>query len=92
MLKIEISKQFKKSLKKYRNNKKVLQELDLVLGILVNGKPLPSKYKDHKLSGKLKSIRECHLRPDDLLLYFIVNDVDILKLYDIGTHSDILNM
>lgn len=92
MLKIEISKQFKRSLKKYKNNKKVLQELDLVLDLLVNGKPLPPKYKDHKLSGKLKSIRECHLRPDDLLLYFIVNDVGILKLYDIGTHSDIFNM
>ena len=89
MLRLEISKRFKKSLKKYKNNKKVLQELELVIDLLIFEKKLPVKYKDHELTGNLKTIRECHLKPDALLLYFVISEQEILKLYDLGSHSDV---
>ncbi|MFK5949201.1 MAG: type II toxin-antitoxin system YafQ family toxin [Methylococcales bacterium] len=89
MLSLEISKQFKKSLKKYKNNKNILQELDKVLDYLLNEKPLPVKYKDHELTGNFKKIRECHVKPDTLLLYFVVDEKGVLKLYDFGSHSDV---
>jgi len=89
MLTLEISKQFKKSLKKYRHNKNVLQELALVVEILINEQPLPSKYKDHILIGNFKSVRECHIKPDTLLLYFVVDECNILKLYDLGSHAEV---
>ncbi|PHS19638.1 MAG: type II toxin-antitoxin system mRNA interferase toxin, RelE/StbE family [Kangiella sp.] len=89
MLTLEISRRFKKSLKKYKNNKKVLQELELVVDSLIRHKVLPEKYRDHELSGNMKSIRECHVRPDTLLLYYVVDDKGVLKLYEIGSHSDV---
>ncbi len=91
MLRLELSQRFKKSLKKYKNQKKVLEELDFVLEQRINNKPLPQKYKDHELKGNFRNIRECHLKPDALLLYFVV-DNEVLKLYNIGSHSGILRL
>jgi len=88
MLTLEISKSFKKSLKKYKNNKKVLQELNIVIELLLNDEVLPEKYKDHVLTGNLKNIRECHVKPDALLLYFVIDDLGVLRLYDFGSHAD----
>ena len=89
MLTLEISKRFKKSLKKYQNNKKILQELELVVDYLIHKKRLPEKYNDHELIGNMKSIRECHVKPDTLLLYYIIDDKGVLRLYEIGSHSDV---
>ena len=69
MLKLEQTKTFKKCLKKYRHKKTVLEELKKVVELLVSDKPLPAKYRDHELKGNHKSIRELHLKPDELLLY-----------------------
>ena len=92
MLQIKKKKQFIKSLKNYRNKKKVLQELEIVLEILAFKKDIPKKYKDHELKGKLLGIRELHLGYDDLLLYFVRNDQNELVLIDIGTHAQVLKM
>ncbi|NQZ08491.1 MAG: type II toxin-antitoxin system YafQ family toxin [Algicola sp.] len=88
MLTLEISKRFKKSLKKYKNNKTVLQELTQVLDYLVNQTNLPEKYRDHELTGNKKGIRECHVKPDTLLLYYVIDEKGVLRLYDLGSHSD----
>ncbi|MEY8768381.1 type II toxin-antitoxin system mRNA interferase toxin, RelE/StbE family [Francisella philomiragia] len=92
MLDISYSKRFKKNFKKYKNNKVIRKELAIVIDLLVARKPLPSKYKDHELKGNKKGIRELHLAFDDLLLYIIIDDDNLLKLYDIGTHSTTLNI
>ncbi|MCH9740981.1 MAG: type II toxin-antitoxin system YafQ family toxin [Epsilonproteobacteria bacterium] len=54
---------------------------------LLNGEELETKYKDHQLKGNLKEFRECHVKPDLLLMYRI-ND-DVLELVDIGSHSEL---
>lgn len=92
MLEISYSNRFKKNFKKYKNNKVIRKELAIVIDLLVARKPLPSKYKDHELKGNKKGIRELHLAFDDLLLYIIIDDDNLLKLYDIGTHSTTLNI
>jgi len=69
-----------------------LVELEKVLQLLQERKPLPAKYKDHELKGKLNGIRECHIKNDDLLLHYLVSNKNILKLYDVGSHSDIFGM
>lgn len=91
MLEVIQKKQFVKSLKRYKHNKPVLIELEKVLKLLINNKPIPKQYKDHALKGGFKGVRECHLQPDTLLLYFVIED-DILKLIDIGSHSNALKM
>ena len=68
-----------------------MAELLTVLECLQQGKTLPDKYCDHELKGNLKGIRECHIKPDDLLLYFVIED-EVLKLVDLGSHAKIFGM
>ena len=57
--------------------------------MLSNNIKLPAEYKDHQLTGNWKDFRECHIKPDWLLVYSIHNDTLILTLSRTGTHSDI---
>jgi len=40
------------------------------------------------LTGNLNNIRECHVKPDALLLYFVIDGLGVLRLYDFGSHAD----
>jgi len=81
------SNSFKRSYKKQRlNDDEELAYIDVVYNLLCDNK-LAEKYKDHQLIGKLKEFRECHIKPDLLLIYLIEDD--ILKLADIGSHSEL---
>ncbi len=66
---------------------KDLEKLRELILLLVQGEPLPPRYKDHPLSGGWKHFRECHLEPDWLLIYKI--EGDDLYLVRTGTHSDL---
>ena len=66
-----------------------LDLIDAIIEQLAGGNPLPTKYKDHALSGKWAGKRECHITPDWLLIYKIENDILILTLTRTGTHSDL---
>lgn len=66
-----------------------LSLLSVVVDMLVAGKPLPEKYKDHNLSGNYVGCRECHITPDWLLIYEVEEDELILYLTRTGTHSDL---
>ena len=63
--------------------------LDYVVDTLRQGRQLEEKFHDHELSGKFKGFRECHIKPDWLLVYLLENDILTLTLVDTGTHSDI---
>ena len=54
---------------------------------LAKGETLEEKYHDHQLSGKLKDFRDCHVRPDLVLVYKIQDAVLQLYLYRVGSHS-----
>lgn len=71
---------------------KNLDKLFEVIGILSSGGTLGTQFHDHELSGNYKGTRECHIEPDWLLIYEIRNDVLILMLYRLGTHSDLFKM
>lgn len=76
---------FKKAYKKL-----ALSEQKLVLMIvlkLAQGESLDEKYKDHLLIGNYKGCRECHIKPDLLLIYKITNDEVELVLVEVGKHS-----
>lgn len=57
-----------------------------VIALLIDGKPLPGRYKDHPLGGDWRHHRDCHIEPDWLLIYSV--DGDDLYLVRTGTHSD----
>ena len=89
MYKIRPSTKFQKDLKKVQKRGYDISLLTTVLNILANGESLPQKYKDHNLSGNYKGCRECHITPDWLLIYEILDDELISYLTRTGTHSDL---
>lgn len=89
MCSIQFTNQFKKDLKLAKKQGKDLDKLFEVINILANGEKLDIKFKDHDLSGSYKGTRECHIEPDWLLIYEIVNNTLILMLYRLGTHSEL---
>lgn len=66
-----------------------MDALDKVVTILQNGEVLPEKHRDHALSGDRAGQRDCHIRPDLILIYRIRKDVLILQLLETGSHSDL---
>lgn len=86
---IKFTTQFKKDLKLAKKQKKNLELLFDVIEKLASGKKLDSKYRDHDLSGDYAGTRECHIEPDWLLVYEIRDDVLVLMLYRLGTHSEL---
>jgi len=49
---------------------------------------LPEKYRDHPLAGEWKDFRDCHIRPD-LVLIYRKPDSGTLDLVRLGAHSEI---
>ena len=70
---IELSTAFRKDYKRAKANPKhtadVHDLLESAAPLLVEDKPLPKSLKDHELIGEWKGFRECHLKPDLLLIY-----------------------
>jgi len=87
MLKITTTTSFKKDYKRAIKQNKNIKKLDDVLWHLANFLPLDKRFRDHKLSGNYDEKRECHIEPDWLLIYEIVEDE--LILYRVGTHSEL---
>jgi len=56
---------------------------------LVNGITLSARYKDHDLQGDYLGYRECHIKPDWLLIYKIDDQEKTLSLVRTGTHNDL---
>lgn len=86
---VKFTSQFKKDLKLAKKQNKNINKLFDVIDLLANGKTLEPKYKDHSLSGNYQGYRECHIDPDWLLVYEIKNDILVLVLTRLGSHSDL---
>ena len=57
-----------------------------VLTALADDRPLEPKHRDHDLSGDWSGYRECHVKPDLLLIYRKA-DQDVLRLARLESHS-----
>jgi mRNA interferase YafQ len=91
MRKIEHTNKFKRDFKReskglYRN---VLEtEFRKILIKLANDDPLEEKYHDHSLTGNWKDCRDCHVKPD-LILIYSKPDSERLQLIRLGSHSEL---
>ncbi len=88
MINIVYSNQFKKDFKKLR--RLPLPDLKKIFEVISNleqEKNLDEKFKDHELSGNWSNFRECHIKPDLLLVYKASNNK--LQLGRIGSHSEL---
>ena len=90
MLDLRYSTKFKKDMKTCMKRGYNLSSLQQVVDTLRIPDVLPSKNKDHYLSGNYVGYKECHIQPDWLLIYR--QSPNELLLYRTGTHSDLFSM
>jgi mRNA interferase YafQ len=80
---------FKKDYKRESRgqHRAVLDELLLAaVSLLAADATLPDAMRDHALSGEWRDHRDCHLRPDLVLIYRLP-DEETLELVRLGSHS-----
>ncbi len=85
---IEYTNIFKKSYKRAIKRGLPINELLDVIHKLANEEKLEEKFRDHALTGNYDGCRECHIRPDWLLIYEKKESIKILVLINTGSHSD----
>ncbi|MEO3679845.1 type II toxin-antitoxin system YafQ family toxin [Rheinheimera sp. FR7-31] len=88
MLTLEYSTQFKKDFKKIAKMPiPDIVEVGNIISKLQRGETLPAKNVDHSLTGNWLGFRDCHIKPDLVLIYRVANG--ILQLARIGSHSEV---
>jgi mRNA interferase YafQ len=88
---IERSTQFKRDFKrelKGRHATTLNADLMPLLRALADDAPLDARYRDHALSGDWSGYRDCHVKPD-LVLIYRKPDAQTLRLARLGSHSEV---
>jgi len=88
---IKQSGQFKRDLKREAKgpHRQTLQrEFVHLVEALANDQPLAEKYRDHALGGEWQDHRDCHIKPDLVLIYRKPDDA-VLQLVRLGSHSEL---
>lgn len=85
----EYSTQFHRDVKRAQKRGKKMEKLKALLRLLIEGDPLPPRYKDHPLKNDWSGYRDAHIEPDWLLIYW-VSDTNV-RFERTGTHSDLLD-
>lgn len=63
-------------------------ELMPIVKALANDLPLDPRHRDHALTGDWKDHRDCHVKPDLVLIYRKL-DGEVLQLVRLGSHSEL---
>ena len=88
---IERTNQFKRDYKREslgRHRTYLDASLTLIVEALANNKPLEHRHYDHALSGEWGDHRDCHVKPDLVLIYQMFG-ADTLRLVRLGSHAEL---
>ena len=88
---IEWTAAFKRDYKRIKatpRHKDIETLLPEIVGVLADHAPLQVRHRDHSLGGNWKDHRECHLKPDLLLIYKKIEHTT-LRLVRMGSHSEL---
>ena len=88
---IEWTGQFKRDYKREAKGQHRVTLDDLLFPIidrLALDLPLETRYRDHALTGSWRSFRDCHIKPDLVLIYELP-DESVLRLIRLGSHSEL---
>ena len=83
------TRQFERDLKRLRRGGRDLSQLKAVMASILAGERLGLKFREHKLTGAWQGRRECHLRPDWLLIYKIDSERHLIIFERTGSHADL---
>jgi len=89
---VELTGQFRrdwKQLKRGRYAQALDQDFSTLLSLLRSDAILPDRYHDHQLGSEWKDCRDCHLKPDLVLIYLKPDD-DTVRLIRLGSHSQLI--
>jgi mRNA interferase YafQ len=86
-MKLSQTRQFRKDIKRLQKRGKDLAKLKAVIDQLITGQVLAPEHSDHPLSGGWDGHRDCHIGPDWILIYKILDHE--LRLERTGTHADL---
>jgi mRNA interferase YafQ len=89
MRQIVHTSQFKRDYRKRSRDAGLDHLIAGIINKLADGEPLETKFRDHPLKGGYVGCRECHLKPDLLLIY--VHTQDELRLVRLGSHSELFD-
>ena len=88
MRSIERTTKFKRDYKREKKTDPSLDEAFLAVIVLLAGDDeLPDRLRDHSLGGEWKGYRDCHIRPDLVLIY--AKEEGKLTLARLGSHSEL---
>ena len=89
MLDIVISNKCKKDLRRAKKRGLDLNDFFAVVEMLQRRETLPVRYRDHALTANRTGLRDCHIRPDWIMIYEIRETELALLLVDTGSHADL---
>lgn len=88
---IKQTARFKRDLKREKKGRYralLKREFTGLVEALAQDKPLATKYQDHALTGEWRDHRDCHIKPD-LVLIYSKPDAETLRLVRLGSHSEL---
>ena len=89
---IERASAFKKDFKRVKASPRHARDIDVmiatIVAMLVVDRPLPESNRDHALGGDWRGYRDCHVKPD-LVLIYRKPDSETLRLARLGSHSEL---
>ena len=90
MRRIERTGQFKRDYQREAKRHHALLDAELmpIVKALANDRPLEPRHRDHALTGDWKDHRDCHVKPDLVLIYRKL-DGEVLQLVRLGAHSEL---
>lgn len=91
MREIEYTSRFKRDYRREKSGvlgKKLDALLNEAVALLAADKPLPRRFSDHPLTGEWSGFRDCHIRPDLVLIYEKPDELRLV-LVRIGSHSEL---
>jgi mRNA interferase YafQ len=87
----EWTSQFKRDYKreaKGQHRSSLDDDLFTIIDLLANDMALQPRQRDHALSGTWSDHRDCHIKPD-LVLIYMKQGADVLRLVRLGSHSEL---
>ena len=91
MRRIERTNQFKRDYKrevKGLHRRTLENDFLATVRALANDEALAKKYRDHALAGEWRDHRDCHIKPD-LILIYRKPERDVLQLVRLGSHGEL---
>ncbi|MGZ0187336.1 MAG: type II toxin-antitoxin system YafQ family toxin [Alphaproteobacteria bacterium] len=87
MRELQFTSQFRKDIRLAERRRLPRSDIQSVIEHIVEFGDAPDITRPHSLTGNWKGFRECHIRPDWLLIYQVSDDA--AKFFRTGTHSDL---